>query len=124
MNKQEKNTRIRLICEFLNKGGGKINEMETSVNQQLTDHGQKEIGRRTLVTCLTCLRKGDFDHSLKNKLTRSKEDIFKVLVINKSYQWAPDSIKPEFGDLDDEERFTLPFLAGILRRYESIPAVQ
>ena len=69
MNKQEKNTRIRLICEFLNKGGGKINEMETSVNQQLTDHGQKEIGRRTLVTCLTCLRKGDFDHSLKNKLT-------------------------------------------------------
>ena len=124
MNKQEKNTRIRLICEFLNRGGGKINEMESSVNEQLTDQGQKEIGRRTLQTCLECLRKGDFDHSLKNKITKSKEDIFKVQVINRSYQWAPDTIKPEFGDLDDEERFTLPFLAGILRRYESLPAVQ
>jgi hypothetical protein len=98
--------------------------MESWVNERLEEEDLKPIGRRTLQTCIESLRKGDFDHSLNKGTSKNKADLFKILVINKSYQWATDSKKPEFGDLDDNERFTLPFLAGILRRYESIPAVQ
>lgn len=119
-----KTRRIRLICDFLNNGGGKLYEMEAWVNDRLEDEGLKPIGKRTLQTCIESLRKGDFEHSLNKGTSKNKAGLFKILVINKSYQWATDSKKPEFGDLDENERFTLPFLAGILRRYESIPAVQ
>ncbi len=117
--------RIRLICDFLSNGGGKLDDMETWVNDQLEEQGLKPIGKRTLQSCIKSLRNGDFDHSLKQSTPKAKSNLFKIQVVNnKNYQWAPDSLKPEFGDLDDSERFTLPFLAGILRRYESIPAVQ
>jgi len=119
-----KTRRIRLICDFLNNGGGKLYEMESWLNERLEEEDSKPIGRRTLQTCIESLRKGDFDHSLNKGTSKNKAGLFKILVINKSYQWAAGSKKPEFGDLDDNERFTLPFLAGILRRYESIPAVQ
>ena len=125
MNNHLKTKRIRLICDFLNNGGGKLDEMEAWVNERLEEESLKAIGRRTLQSCINSLRNGDFDHSMQQSTTKSKDKLFKIQVVNnKNYQWAADSLKPEFGDLDDSERFTLPFLAGILRRYESIPAVQ
>lgn len=120
-----KTKRIRLICDFLTSGGGNLEDMDAWVNERLEDQGLPTIGKRTLRYCIESLRNGDFEHSQNQKNSKNKNNLFKIQVINnKIYQWAIDSLKPEFGDLDDNERFTLPFLAGILRRYESIPAVQ
>jgi predicted DNA-binding transcriptional regulator YafY len=120
-----KTRRIRLICDFLNNGGGKLYEMEAWVNDRLEDEGLKPIGKRTLQTCIESLRKGDFEHSLSEEPIKKRSKMFKVVVVgNKHYKWGKDSEVPLFGDFDESERFTLPFLAGILKRYEAIPAVQ
>lgn len=117
--------RIGLICQFLNAGGGTLEEMREYVNENLVDLGLKEIGTRTLQTCLEKLRKGDFEHSEKGKPKKERARLFKIDVIeNYIYKWNKNSSYPKFGDLDEDERFTLPFLAGILKQYESIPAVQ
>lgn len=116
--------RIRQICAFLTAGGGTLQEMLEKVNVGLENRGLSPIAVRTLQTCILCLRRGDFDHSKQNLPLRIRSKLFKVIYRNKIYRWAPDTEYPEFGDLDEEERFTLPFLSGILKRFESIPAVQ
>ena len=58
----EKNTaRIRHICAFLSKGGGTLQEMLDWVNRRLENNGDREIGQRVLETCISKLRKGDFE---------------------------------------------------------------
>ena len=117
--------RIGLICQFLNDGGGTLEEMREYVNEHLEDLGLKPIGTRTLQTCIEKLRKGEFDHSEKGKSKRERAKLFKIDVVEDYiYKWNKYSSYPKFGDLDEDERFTLPFLAGILKQYESIPAVQ
>jgi hypothetical protein len=116
--------RIRQICAFLTAGGGTLQEMHTHVNEGLQDCGLEPIGLRTLQACIEKLRQGDFDHSKKELPFKLRQKLFKVVFKHKIYTWASDTEFPEFGDLDQEERFTLPFLAGILKRFDSIPAVQ
>lgn len=116
--------RIRQICAFLSAGGGSLEEMHGFVNDGLEEKGLEPIGLRTLQSCIERLRQGDFDHSKQDMAPRQRSKLFKVVFKHKVYKWATDTEQPEFGDLDEDERFTLPFLAGILKRFESIPAVQ
>jgi hypothetical protein len=116
--------RIRQICAFLSAGGGTLEEMHDWVNSRLEDIGQASIGLRTLQGCIEKLRLGDFDHNRHNEPFKVRSKLFKILYKHKIYRWAPDSEMPAFGDLDEDERYTLPFLAGILKRFESIPSVQ
>lgn len=122
----EKNTaRIRHICAFLSKGGGTLQEMLDWVNRRLENNGDREIGQRVLETCISKLRKGDFEHSRRDEEVKKGQSMFPVVVIDKKYyRWDP-ALKefPIFGSLDEDERFTLPFLVGILERYKSIPSV-
>ncbi|MFM7671986.1 MAG: WYL domain-containing protein [Bacteroidota bacterium] len=116
--------RIRQICAFLSAGGGTLQQMHDRVNEGLEARGLEPIGLRTLQSCIERLRAGDFDHSKQALPLRTRGRLFKVVFKHKVYSWAPDTERPEFGDLDEDERFTLPFLAGILKRFESIPSVQ
>jgi len=116
--------RIRQICAFLSAGGGSLEEMHGFVNEGLEEKGLEPIGLRTLQSCIERLRLGDFDHSKQDLVPRQRSKLFKVIFKHKVYKWSTDTEQPEFGDLDEDERFTLPFLAGILKRFESIPAVQ
>jgi len=117
--------RIRHVCAFLSNGGGTLAEMLESVNRGLRAQQLEEIELRTLQHCIYLLRRGDFEHARQDDPPAVRQQLFKVKVIGKrEYRWAPGSEVPVFGDLDEEERFTLPFLAGILERYRSIPAVE
>jgi len=128
MEKEKKYTkRIRHICSFLSKGGGTIKEMLTWVNDHLENEGEKTIELRVLQECISRLRKGDFEHSRMYEQAVPGQSMFPIAVEeNKYYRWK--SLNPEdrplFGILEEEERFTLPFLAGILERYKSIPSVR
>jgi hypothetical protein len=123
---QEKITtlRIKILCKFLDNGGGTLQEMRTYLNDKLEEADLNAVQLRTLQTLIEKLRKGQFNHSLQG-FTRSKnQEVFKVNYRNKIYTWHEESTRPEFGDLDENERYTLPFLSGILKKYESIPAVR
>lgn len=117
-----KTARVQMVCDFLNRGGGTLEAMHTYINQSLAVANLDSIQLRTLQSTIELLRKGDFIHSKMHVRNCSK--LFKVQVIAKQYSWHPDSERPEFGDLENSERFTLPLLSGILKRYERIPAVQ
>ena len=119
-------TRIKHICSFLSNGGGTIQEMLRWVNDRLERSQEKPIELRVLQTCLFLLRKGDFEHSRRDEQVLSAKSMFPILVVGKKYyRWDPSLEElPKFGSLDEEERFTLPFLIGILQRYKSIPSVR
>ncbi|MEY4586665.1 MAG: hypothetical protein RIT05_1083 [Bacteroidota bacterium] len=117
--------RIKHLCKFLSQGGGSRDAMMEYINDRLLEQGMEPIKMREVQYCLEALRKGDFLHSRRNDPPAIRSGLFKVSVIEKKYyKWAADTQVPEFGDLEKNERFTLPFLAGILKRYEAIPAVQ
>ncbi len=81
------------------------------------------IAIRTLQSVIELLRNGDFIHDKQDLPENIRCKLFKVTYAGKIYSWAEDSAKPEFGDLEEQERYTLPFLMGLLKKYESIPAV-
>ena len=117
--------RIRHVCTFLSNGGGTLKEMLAWVNRGLRAQQLREIELRTLQHCIYLLRQGDFEHARQDDPPAVRRQLFKLQVVGKrTYRWAPGSEVPVFGDLDEDERFTLPFLAGILERYRSIPAVE
>jgi hypothetical protein len=125
MEKEKLNTlRIRLLCNFLNKGGGTLQEMLNWINNELENLDQEPIGLRTLQTLIELLRNGEFIHSLQDLDKKRKAKLFKVNYRNKIYEWDKKSKKPEFGDLEEDERYTLPFIVGMLKKYESLPAVR
>lgn len=120
-----RSTRIRLICSFLNNGGGTFEAMLNWVNTRLEKMDLQAIKQRSLEQHLKQLREGDFEHSKSGLPARKKAKLFMIEIFDRNkYRWADNTEKPVFGDLEDDERFTVPFLKGILKRYESIPAVQ
>lgn len=126
MLKPDYNTlRIRLICKFLDAGGGTLEEMLSFVNRKLESLQASSISLRTLQTCIENLRKGKFNHNLEPGAAAKRKNVFRVGVINRNtYQWESGTLKPQFGDLDEGERYTLPFIFAMLRKYEHIPAIQ
>ena len=115
--------RIRFLCEFLHRGGGTLTDMLKHVNRQLKNADEYTIGIRTLQSTLGKLRKGDFIHRDQDMPKEKKSKLFKVTYSGKRYQWHSESQKPVFGELEDSERYTLPFLTALLRKYDFIPAV-
>lgn len=125
MNKESIVTiRIRLLCKFLDLGGGTLALMLDWINQRLQDASHEPIGKRTLQATIELLRKGNFNHSLQDVPRSQRGQLFRVKVVGKRYEWEQGTQKPVFGDLDEDERFTLPFIASILNKYQNIPAVR
>jgi hypothetical protein len=116
--------RIKIICKFLDNGGGTLKEMHAYLNAKLEDADLHPIQLRTLQLLIEKLRKGQFNHSRQGFTRNENKREFHVRYRNKIYTWHTDLPRPEFGDLDENERYTLPFLSGILKKYENIPAVQ
>jgi len=105
-----KTKRIRFICQFLTAGGGTLKEMHKWVNQKLVEVEERPVRLRTIQYCIEDLRKGRFEHSDKEKSKRASADLFKVKVVEgNKYKWEESSELPKFGDLEENERFTLPF---------------
>lgn len=118
--------RIKHICTFLNNGGGTLTGMLEWVNERLVYDNEEPIRLRLLQYCIENLRKGNFEHSRRGEKVPKGQSMFSVDVKEKKYyRWgAKLDRKPVFGRLDEDERYTLPFLVGILERYRSIPAVE
>lgn len=116
--------RIRFIDQFLKRGGGNLEQMKHFVNEKLVEAGAKAIKKRLINDALKDLRSGNFTHSLSDKIDPQKDDVFRVQYKNGIYQYAADCLQPVFGDLEEDERLTVPFLMGILKQYESLPAVK
>ena len=116
--------RIRFIDQFLKKGGGSLEQMISFVNHKLDEAGYKPIKVRLLNYALKDLRSGNFIHSLSDKINTKKKDVFSIEYSHGIYKYAADTIQPVFGDLEEDERLTVPFLMGILKQYESLPAVK
>jgi len=116
--------RIRFIDQFLKKGGGSLEQMISFVNHKLDEAGYKPIKVRLLNYALKDLRNGNFIHSLSDKIDPKQKDVFKIEFKNEMYKYSSDSTQPVFGDLEEDERLTVPFLMGILKQYESLPAVK
>lgn len=116
--------RIRLICQFLTNGGGTKVDMLEFVNEEMTANGYTPVKFRTIEYDLEKLTSGEFDHA-KMHLPKSKlGKLFRYKTSGKFYSWAEKTEIPIFDDLDEDERLTLPFLFGVLRQYESLPAIQ
>lgn len=73
-----KTERIRCICDFLDRGGGTLVEMQSAVNQGLTNKGFDEIAVRSLRYSLRQLQDGDFEHSRSHLPELERKSIFKV----------------------------------------------
>jgi len=116
--------RIRFIDQFLKKGGGSLEEMKDFVNFKLDEAGYKPIKKRIVNYALKDLRSGNFTHSLSDKITTKNGDVFSIEYKQGVYRYASDSPQPVFGDLEEDERLTVPFLMGILKQYDALPAVQ
>jgi hypothetical protein len=116
--------RIKHITTFLNNGGGNLTELLDYVNEKLIEENLPPIKERQIQYDLNKLNSGDFAHSKKHLTKNERGNLFRYEVKNKKYQWESNSEQPVFDDLQDEERLTLPFLFGLLKRYESIPAVE
>ncbi len=116
--------RIKLIHQFLVEGGGSFNQMMDFVNDRLAELGEKQILDRTLLEAISKFKMGDFEHHLSHLPKEQKAKLFKIKPSKNLYEYTPDSQKPQFGDLDDNERLSLPFLMGVLKQYEGLPAFE
>jgi hypothetical protein len=116
--------RIKLIDQFLGRGGGDINAMLAFVNKALLKAGKSTIKIRMLQYAKKALEDGDFEHSKQDLPKAERKKLFKIECINNFYSYSLNSARPVFGELDEEERLTVPFLMGILNNYSSLPAVK
>ena len=117
-----KDIRIRFIHNFLMNGGGSLKKMMDFVIEQSREPGIPEIKERMFKNHISDFRKGEFTH--QNEDPKLKGKAFQILYKNQIYKYDPKSRKPQFGDLSEEERLSLPFLLVILKPYENIPAVE
>jgi hypothetical protein len=124
INPSANNLRVRLVSNFLEQGGGTLDEMCEYVNMELVAQNHKAIGRRLVQNALQTLRSGDFEHAqLPNFDAKDLPSLFKVDCVNGNYRYAKGSPRPVFDDFDQEEIATSHFLFGILDQYRYLPAV-
>lgn len=116
--------RLRLICQFLSNGGGTIDDMTDFVNSNMTSNGHQAVKLRTIQYDLERLKSGEFEHSRSDRKKSELKTLFKYKTTGKFYRWDENSEIPLFDDLEESERMTLPFLFGILKKYEGLPAIQ
>jgi hypothetical protein len=112
--------RIQLICKILEEGAS-LQKIMRDVNDQLRENNLKQYGKRIYSEDIRKIREGDFDYIGKDK----KEQEFSVIysISLNQYKFEEHTPYPRFSLLDDSERLTVPFLKGILKPFEKIPAV-
>ncbi len=121
-----KQVRIELICRKI-KQGGSMDEIIKYVNEKINSNlGSIEIDYkyRTIENDINSIRKGEFECVNKN-VNGDGEHKFYINYIKSEnkYYFDKDYVEPEFDEITEEERLTIPFLTGILKPYENIPAV-
>lgn len=112
--------RIQLICSILETGAS-LKKIKNDVNDKLRENNLKQYSNRIYSEDIRKIREGDFDYIGKE----NKEQAFSVIysVSLDQYKFEEDTVLPKFSLLDENERLTVPFLKGILKPYESLPAV-
>jgi isopentenyldiphosphate isomerase len=118
-----KQIRIQFIDELIRTRPSTLEEILNYVNQKLISLGMETIKIRMLNSHIKSLRLGDFIYSNAGIRKNKKGWFFNLIYENKLYRYPENAIMPEFGDLEEDERLTIPFLIGILKNYENIPAV-
>ena len=121
-----KQIRIELICKKIEQGAS-IEEIIKYVNKKISIKTTNEISfsKRTIENDIKAIRKGEFIYS--NDEIKPEGEYYFFIIYKKSegkYYFDEKYEKPQFDEITEEERLTIPFLRGILKQYESIPAVK
>lgn len=116
--------RIQYICYKIQNESSK-EEIFDYLKQKF--HNRKNpFNYRTIVEDLNAIRNGEFDYINKNlKPLNKKGHLFNIRYSKSTdkYFFDENSPIPEFDILSDNEKMTVPFLKGILKPFENIPAV-
>lgn len=119
-----KQKRIQYICYKLQSHSSK-KEILTYVNNKFQSK-KLSFSERTFEEDLRAIRNGDFNY-INNGLKplNKKGHLFNIKYSKSTdvYFFEENSPIPEFNILSDKEKMTVPFLKGILKPFENIPAV-
>jgi hypothetical protein len=120
-----KQVRIELICQKI-RHGSSIKEIREYVNKKIKTYSNSEISfsTRTIENDIRSIREGDFMFSNDIK---PLGDYYFFITYKKSenkYYFDENHEEPEFDEITEEERLTIPFITGILKQYENLPIVQ
>jgi len=120
-----KQVRIELICQKI-RNGASIKEIREYVNKKIKTYSQSEISfsERTIENDLKSIREGDFMFSNDIKPTGDYYFFIQYKKSENKYYFHEDHEEPEFDEITEEERLTIPFITGILQQYENLPAVK
>lgn len=120
-----KQVRIELICRKI-RNGASIKEIREYVNKKIKTYSQSEISfsERTIENDLKSIREGDFIFSNDIKPTGVYYFFIQYKKSENKYYFHEDHEEPEFDEITEDERLTIPFITGILQQYENLPAVK
>ena len=120
-----KQIRIELICQKIRQGAS-IDEIIEYVNKKINSKVSNEVnyGKRTFENDLRSIREGDFMYSNNIKPLGDYYFFISYKKSENKYYFHEDHEEPEFDEITEEERLTIPFITGILKQYESLPAVK
>ena len=120
-----KQVRIELICQKI-RNGASIKEIREYVNKKIKTYSQSEISfsERTIENDLKSIREGDFMFSNDIKPTGDYYFFIPYKKSENKYYFHEEHEEPEFDEITEEERLTIPFITGILQQYENLPAVK
>ena len=120
-----KQVRIELICQKI-RNGASIKEIREYVNKKIKTYSQSEISfsERTIENDLKSIREGDFIFSNDIKPIGDNYFFIPYKKSENKYYFHEDHEEPEFDEITEEERLTIPFITGILQQYENLPAVK
>jgi len=120
-----KQIRIELICQKIRQGAS-IEDIIEYVNKKIKTHSHSEISfsKRTIENDIRSIREGDFIFSNNIKPIGDNYFFIPYKKSENKYYFHEDHEEPEFDEITEEERLTIPFITGILKQYESLPAVK
>ena len=120
-----KQIRIELICQKIRQGAS-IDEIIEYVNKKINSKVSNEVnyGKRTFENDLRSIRKGDFMYSNNIKPLGDYYFFISYKKSENKYYFNEAHEEPEFDEITEDERLTIPFIIGILKQYESLPAVK
>jgi hypothetical protein len=120
-----KQIRIELICQKIRQGASS-EEIIEYVNKKINSKISNEVnyGKRTFENDLKSIREGDFMFSNNIKPIGDYYFFISYKKSENKYYFNEAHEEPEFDEITEEERLTIPFIIGILKQYESLPAVK
>ena len=120
-----KQIRIELICQKI-RHGASIEDIIEYVNKKIKTYSHSEISfsKRTIENDIRSIREGDFIFSNNIKPIGDNYFFIPYKKSENKYYFHEDHEEPEFDEITEDERLTIPFIIGILKQYENLPAVQ